>query len=421
MPAVILKSRFVLPNTVKFSSYVDYMSRSNAVYKDGDFDYLQYKEFNEYMDDSKKSTGLFTKHNDFLNSEEKINLKEMFNKAQQNDSVLWQDVFSFDNNWLKENNFLDKENKPDVKLIQEATRKSMDKLFKEEDLESTGIWSAAIHMNTDNVHVHIATVEKNNTRERRLYPNEDGKKVLGFKAVRKPQTLDHMKSSFINTFTNRDLTLGKISSLRNDLYSDFSLSDRLNNKNKESDFYLEQSKKIIKELPDDKRKWNYKNISPEAKKQVQIVINQYKLNNPKYNEYTKLVNQESDYMKSLFGKTSRDSKDYAMNKEEDLNHRLGNRYLKELKENSKELNISYLSEKNGVQSKSTATNYNNKNIHKDITKYKNNSSRIYISKKGIRQITEALGSEIKDQVNIMEYEKVKQEQERESQNQGIER
>lgn len=401
MPAVVLVSKFVLPSKVMFSNYVDYMSRSNAVFKDGDFDYLQYKEFNDYMDDSKKSTGLFTKYNDYLNSDEKKDLKEEFSNAQKNDSVLWQDVFSFDNEWLKENNFLDKNNHPDVRLIQEATRKAMDKLFKEENLETSGIWSAAIHMNTDNVHVHVATVEKNNTRERRYYPNKDGEEVLGYKAVRKPKTLDHMKSSFINTFTNRDLTLGKISSLRNDLYSEFTLSERLNKNTKENDFYLKQSKIIIKELPDDKRKWNYKNISPEAKKQIQIVISQYKKDNPKYLEFKNYVNQESNYMKSLYGKTSRDSKDYAINKEEDLNYRLGNRYLKELKENSKNL----------TNTTSNKPNITNNNSQKNNNKYFKKSSTLFISKKGIRQITEALGSEIKDQNNMMEYEKIKREQE----------
>lgn len=406
MPAVVLVSKFVLPSKVMFSNYVDYMSRSNAVFKDGDFDYLQYKEFNEYMDDSKKSTGLFTKYNDYLNSDEKKDLKEEFSNAQKNDSVLWQDVFSFDNEWLKENNFLDKNNHPDVRLIQEATRKAMDKLFKEENLETSGIWSAAIHMNTDNVHVHVATVEKNNTRERRYYPNKDGEEVLGYKAVRKPKTLDHMKSSFINTFTNRDLTLEKISSLRNDLYSEFTLSERLNKNTKENDFYLKQSKKIIKELPDDKRNWNYKNISPEAKKQIQIVISQYKKDNPKYLEFKNYVNQESNYMKSLYGKTSRDSKDYAINKEEDLNYRLGNRYLKELKENSKNL----------TNTTSNKPNFTNNNSQKNNNKYFKKSSTLFISKKGIRQITEALGSEIKDQNNMMEYEKIKREQEQVTRN-----
>jgi len=411
LPAIILKSKFVLPNKIMFSSYVDYMSRSNAVYKEGDYDYLQYKEFNEYMDDAKKSTGLFTRYNDYLNSEEKKELKEIFNTAQKNDSVLWQDVFSFDSNWLKENNFLDKNDNPDVQLIQEATRKSMDKLFKEEKLESTGVWSAAIHMNTDNVHVHVATVEKNNTRERRNYPNKNGETILGFKAVRKPLTLDHMKASFINTFTNRDMTFKQISSLRNDLYSEFTLSGKLNKDNKNTKFYLKQSKKIIKELPDDKRKWNYKNISPEAKKQIQVIIDQYKVNNPKYTEFSNYVSQESNYMKILFGKTSRDSKDYASNKELDLNYRLGNRYLKELKENSKDLKLPSSSNKK----------YKTLNYKKKFNTHKNSNSKIYISKKGILQITEAIGSEIKNQSNLIEFEKVEREKEALNRNQDMER
>jgi len=399
MPALILKSKFVLPNKVMFSSYVDYMSRSNAVYKEGEFDYLQFKEFNEYMDNSEKSTGLFTRYSDSLSDEEKKELKETFNKAQNNDSVLWQDVFSFDNKWLKENDFLDKNNKPDVLLIQNATRQSMDRLFKEDGLESSGVWSAAIHTNTDNVHVHVATVEKTNSRERRTYPNKNGVQVIGFKAVRKPLTLDHMKSSFINTFTDRNKNLEKISSLRNDLYSEFSLP--------ESNYYLKQSKKIIKELPDDKRQWSYKNISPKAKLEIQKVVSEYKKNSPKYNDYKKYINQESESMKSLYGKTIRDTKDYVLNKEEDLNYRLGNRYLKELKKNSKNLN---LNKSSYIKKYNQKPNSSNKNF-----------SNTFISKKDIRKITEAIGSEIINQVNIMEYEKVKQEQERVSQNQEWER
>lgn len=410
MPAIILKSKFVLPNKVKYSSYVNYMSRSNAVYKDGDFDYLQYKDFNEYMDDSNKTSGLFTKYNDYLNNSEKEELKNSFNKAQDNDSVLWQDVFSFDNTWLKENNFLDIDNNPDVQLIQEATRKAMEKLYKEEKLESTGIWSAAIHVNTDNIHVHVATVEKNNTRQRKIYSTKDGEETLGFKATRKPLTLDHMKSSFINTFTNRDKNLEKISSFRNEMYTEFTLSEKLNKHNKENSFYMKQAKKVLKKLPDDKRKWNYKNISPEAKNEIQKTIKQYKVNNPIYNEFSDYVNQESMYMKTLYGKTSRDTKDYANNKEEDLNYRLGNKYLKELKKNSKELKLA------------TATNYKiGSNFNKNNMRYKQKKSSFYISKKSIRQMIEGLGSGIKEQSDLMEFEKVKREQENLNQNQDMER
>jgi len=111
-------------------------------------------------------------------------------------------------------------------------------------------------------------------------------------------------------------------------------------------------------------------------------------------------------MKSLYGKTSRDSKDYAINKEEDLNYRLGNRYLKELKENSKNLTITTSNKPNTTKNNSQKNNNN----------YFKKSSTLFISKKGIRQITEALGSEIKDQNNIMEYEKIKREQEQVTRN-----
>lgn len=400
MPSLILKSKFVLPNKVKYSSYVDYMSRKNAIYKDNDFDYLQFKNFNDYMSDQEKTTGLFTKYNDYLNPDEKKELKTTFEKSQMNDSVLWQDVFSFDNDWLNENGFMNKGNEPDAQIIREATRNAMDRLFKEEKMETTGVWSAAIHMNTDNIHVHVATVEKNNTRERKMYPDKNGGKILGFKATRKPLTLDHMKSSFINTMTNRDKNLEKISSLRNDLYSEFNLSEKLN---KDKSFYSKQTKKILKELPENKKDWNYKNISPKAKVEIQKVVEKYKEDNPKYNEFSKYVNQESNNMKKLYGKSIRDTKGYAKNKEDDLNYRLGNRFLKELKNNSKEINVDKESKKN----------------KKDFTQKQN--KMFFVTKKDIRKINEAIGSEFKEQINIMEFEKVQREQERLNQNQEMER
>lgn len=417
MPALVLKSKFILPNKVSFSSYVDYMSRTNAVYKEGDFNYLQYKEFNEYMNNPDKSTGLFTQYNNNMNDEDRLNLKKEFSKAQENDSVLWQDVFSFDNEWLKENNFLDEQNKPNVQLIQEATRKAMSRLFKEEELESSGIWSAAIHTNTGNIHVHVATVEKNNTRERRIYPDKDGKEVLGYKAVRKPLTLDHMKSSFINSLTDRDKRLEKISTLRNDLYSGFDLSKSLSKDNEAHKFYKEQGRKILKELPEDKRKWNYKNISPLAKVEIQKVVSAYKLENPKYKEYQKSIEEESTNMKKLYGKTTRESKDYAKNKEEELNYRLGNRYLKELKVQVKEIKI--IETKNNINNE----NYKSSSVsdNKNYNSPKKNVGKIYINKKAVHQINEAMGSELKDQVDLMKYEKVQRDKEVTIQNQEMER
>ncbi|GAB5871555.1 hypothetical protein JMUB7549_27660 [Staphylococcus aureus] len=56
----------------------------------------------------------------------------------------------------------------------------MKRFEKKEGLEDNLVWSGAIHYNTDNIHVHVAAVEKVIKRTR-------GK--------RKPATLKHMKST----------------------------------------------------------------------------------------------------------------------------------------------------------------------------------------------------------------------------------
>ncbi|NEU35866.1 hypothetical protein GN156_34995, partial [bacterium LRH843] len=82
-------------------------------------------------------------------------LKEIFRQAQKNDSVMWQDVISFDNKWLEERGIYNsKTGWVNEGAIQNSIRKGMEVLLREEQLEQSGVWSAAIHYNTDNIHVH---------------------------------------------------------------------------------------------------------------------------------------------------------------------------------------------------------------------------------------------------------------------------
>lgn len=67
------------------------------------------------------------------------------------------------------------------KKIYEATRKAVSKMLKSEGLENA-VWSAAIHFNTDNIHVHIATVEPEPMRKKKEYiqyrtVEKDGKRI----------------------------------------------------------------------------------------------------------------------------------------------------------------------------------------------------------------------------------------------------
>lgn len=97
---VTLMQDFCRPRTEKFQEYIDYMDREEAQRNNA---ITTYNLFNEYMGNPYKSTGLFTAEKDSLTLQEKKHLKKVFSIAQTNQSLMWQTVISFDNNWLQKN------------------------------------------------------------------------------------------------------------------------------------------------------------------------------------------------------------------------------------------------------------------------------------------------------------------------------
>ncbi|ODV56322.1 hypothetical protein BG258_10620 [Lysinibacillus fusiformis] len=71
-------------------------------------------------------------------------------------------------------------------------------------LMDSAVWSAAIHYNTDNLYVHIATVEPIPTRVKKWTMNlETGKWEEQVRAKRKQGSLDKMKSKVANLIMDR--------------------------------------------------------------------------------------------------------------------------------------------------------------------------------------------------------------------------
>ena len=168
---VVCVTKFVPAVNQKFEKYVDYIDREASRRNDGYGAYNLFEEsidfegYQDYMGTPEKSGELFTAENDFLEPEQKQQLKEVFHTAQQNESVMWQTVLSFDNKWLDKNGVFDCEHKKlDEQKMRELTRVAMQRLMKSEKLSDTGKWCASIHYNTDNIHVHIAMVEPVPTR-----------------------------------------------------------------------------------------------------------------------------------------------------------------------------------------------------------------------------------------------------------------
>src|SRR5699024_440414 len=119
---------------------------------------------------------LFTNEDDFLTEDKKKEMKKYFQLAQKNKSPMWQDVISFDNDWLEKQGLYHSEtNEVDEMKLKNVVRESMTALLKSEYMNDTAKWTASIHYNTDNIHVHIATVEPIPTREKIKYYDKETK------------------------------------------------------------------------------------------------------------------------------------------------------------------------------------------------------------------------------------------------------
>lgn len=316
-PAVVIKSKFIAGSDggTSFNEYLNYMDRAETHDKVNEFE-----KYQDYMSNEEKSTGLFTFSKDSLNDSDKVYFKEEFKKAQESGSILWQDVISFDNDWLKESGVLEDKN-IDNKQIQDATRSAVQDMLKKEGMIDSAIWTGAIHYNTDNIHVHVAIVQTKDFKER-------GK--------RKQASIDSMKSKVANKITDRSKHNEKlhefirervISSKRDDPL--LSLKNQVMNRE-----LVRQFKKIHKQLPDDKRMWRYnmnaiKEVRPEIDKLTTLYIE--KNFKEEFKDFQKQLEKEVDVHKRMYGNSAH-SERYRETKMTDLYTRMGNTILKEVSE-----------------------------------------------------------------------------------------
>src|SRR5699024_12056706 len=107
---------------------------------------------------------------------------------------LWQDVISFDNEWLEEQGLYDPTtHSVDEDKMIDVTRKAMEEVLNQEGINpNTVLWSGSIHYNTDNIHVHTAMVQPQPTVKKKRFKNKEGEWVEQFKGQRKQKSLDRM-------------------------------------------------------------------------------------------------------------------------------------------------------------------------------------------------------------------------------------
>ncbi|MCR1952906.1 relaxase MobL [Clostridium sp. DSM 100503] len=322
-PSVVFVSKFVEAKERVFSSYIDYIDRDEATraYK---FD--EFSLYNDYMGNPEKLGSLFTSDKDYLTDDERNSLKDKFRLAQKNGSLMWQDVFSFDNEWLIEHGYYDEESHIlDEEKIRGAVRRSMNNHLDKSNMD-TAIWSASFHYNTDNIHVHIATVELTDN------PRKRGKRTKS--------ELGKMKSNFINELRHREKEYQKI----NELIRENIIKDKEKFLSSDDKILKEKTLELLKKLPTNKKYWQYgynkiNNIRPLIDGISKYYIETY--HKEDYTELMKRLTIEELELKRVYGEGQEGKekdryKDYKKNKEKELLKRMGNSILKELKDYVKE-------------------------------------------------------------------------------------
>ena len=328
---LVAVTKFVRQGSAVYASYINYMDRDEAVHG-GEIhsDYSAYSE--NYMGNPEKTTGLFSMDYDRLSEDTAQIYKQQFLKAQENGSLLWQTVLSFDNQWLEELGIYALASQTlDESRVRGMTRVFMKTLLDKEQL-TLASWTAAVHYNTDNIHVHVAIVDPVGQRERVL----DGKYAGEPKGTWGIRSLRAAKSAAVNELLDLDQTMKQL----NDLIRQ-SIVKPLREQGREEMVRQDDLEKLLEkleqEVPDfPKWKYGFSDMAP-YRKDIDAITNRWlqQVHPEHWSTIQETWNTLEKQQERAYGKSSR-KQTYRMNQEKDLYKRCGNAILQTLREVEKE-------------------------------------------------------------------------------------
>lgn len=333
---VILVSEFCTAGNALFTGYINYMDRDEAIRNVHTEDYNIYQD---YMGNPEKTTGLFDEKKE-LTQEDKSKVKEVFKTAQKNGSLMWQTVISFDNRWLKENGIYDGYlNRNNERKIQEVTRAAVSELLKKENLENA-VWTAAIHLNTDNIHVHIAIVEPVPMRAKKMVVKyetyQKGKskeqvpvhKQMEYRGKFKLSSIEACKRVVVNEIMDqREMNLRINRIIReNIMYKREEMTIQRDDELKRE--FLKIHEKLPLNVSQNMRKYNsvaMRSIRDDIDRLTRLYIEKY--HKDEYERLRKDLERQDALYRTAYG---RSEKSFREGKEKDLYTRMGNVILREL-------------------------------------------------------------------------------------------
>lgn len=334
-PDVFMIMDFVSPDSGKeYSEYVcGYMDRDEAIRKRINLEYSGY--VGGYMDNpakhkdggAKRHSGLFNASTDSFSEEQKRLTKQIFDDAQENESPLWRPILSFKNSFLAEYGIYDpKSGWVDDARLRDLTRRSVAALLKNEGMQSSAVWAASIHYNTRSIHIHIAIVEPQPTREKIWYKGK-----LRYRSRLKLDTLRKTKSQMAHCIVDHAEEMKRLQTLtRETIIKGHRLGVFLEDAELRQKFL-----DIYHSLPPDKRLWKYNMNGISRQRPLIDSLTKSYIEHYHRDDYKKLIaeldKREAVY-RTLYGEGKHQSyKDFKTNKIKDLYTRMGNSILTELR------------------------------------------------------------------------------------------
>lgn len=354
---VVLKFEYSMPGQANvYSGYLDYEDKEIAKQSQS-LAYASYPTY--YMDNPDKTTGLFTKDKDMLNEQDIEKFKILYDTAQENGSPMWRPIISFDNRWLTQMGIYDPDTQlVNVKELETATRKCINSMLENEKMEGV-VWTAAVHHNTDNIHIHVSMVQPIPMRD---WEKESPKfKVKSFERG-KSSVVNYMMENQKEFSMIQELSRNKIIGQGyNTIIRDQELKERL--------------EKLYDKLPDDHRLWKYNmNAMQPYREEIDKITSIY-LERYCKDDYQvlkgMLIIQQQKY-EQAYGSQN----DYAQNQIDDLYVRMGNVILREGKEYVNAKSDSTEDSNNDIINRKFVNTSKDKNMQIRSYSYQKNSGNI---------------------------------------------
>ncbi len=259
--------------------------------------------------------GMFDFYRDVITTKQREFYHHRFQEAYDENAILWKPVISFEQGALEEIGVIENRVVNEEKLKQ-ATRQAVENFIKNNELPSM-YWTGMIHYDTDNIHIHVAMVEKSPTNV--IDWTQDEIKEFARCSV---SSFEAIKRDMVTHLIDRSQQKKELTQ---------HIRQHLIQPTRELNIMQEfpsQSKDLIQKLS----AYQYGKLKPYEKAWVNALTTQvlHSKFHSEFQEFRQLVKKENDYYQSLYGLRKHERSDYATNLERDVYYRIGNAILKQL-------------------------------------------------------------------------------------------